>query len=119
MPNDIQRPCWLGGSCLGAECRGPRFGSLGTFLFPEPFPKRANLFWGGWNPTCIASSSIFCHRTGPEACELVLWTKIKTDFGSIFGPGTAPGRSGEASEGRSGLPGAGKRARSSGLQRIG
>ena len=56
------------------------------------------------------------HRSrNVRTCSL---TEIETGFGSIFCPGTALGRSRDASGGRSGLPGAGKRAGSSGLQRI-
>ena len=50
--------------------------------------------------------------------EPVLNTEIETDFGHIYGSETALGRSQAASGGLSGLPGAGKWAPSSGLQRI-
>ena len=70
-------------------------------------------------PSWIACWSIFGYRTVPEMGEPDFSTEIDTDFGSIVGSGTALGRSRDASGGGSGLPGAGKRARSSGLQQIG
>ena len=65
-----------------------------TFSVPEPF-------WDGLGTPPAA---------GPG--------KTETDFGSIFGPGTVLERFGEIFGCWRCLPGAGKRARSSGLQRI-
>ena len=72
-------------------------------------PERA-WFW--------RDNTIFGRRTVPGMCEPDLSIDSENDFRSIFGPGAVPKRSRDASGGGRGLPEAGKRAPSSGLQRI-
>ena len=105
------RPCWLGRNCwagLSAVGRGsgakassavtatcePFFTHavwiVRQFPVTEPFPKRANC------------------SLGPKL----------TPIGPILSPGAAVRHFQNASRCRSGLPGAGKKAQSSGLQRI-
>ena len=97
--------------CSSTECQGPRPGGKTLNLMPHSRDVFSNLIR-------IASPSQSCHRTVPEACELIASTEIETDLGVILGPGAGVGRRKKVSWGRSGLPGAGKRARTSGLQRI-
>ena len=100
--------------CSSTECQGQRLGGK-TFL-KNLMPHSRDVFS---NLIRIASPSQSCHRTVPEACELIASTEIETDLGVILGPGAGVGRRKHVSWSRSGLPGAGKRARTSGLQRIG
>ena len=72
-------------------------------------PERA-WFW--------RENAIFGHRTVPGMCEPDLSVDSEDDFNFIFGPGAVLKRSRDASGGGGGLPEAGKRGPSSGLQRI-
>ena len=63
-------------------------------------------------------NATFGRRTVPGMCEPDLSIDSENDFKSIFGPGAVLKRSRDASGGGGGLPEAGKRAPSSGLQRI-
>ena len=56
-----------------AECRGPRFRGKGVLCSHGHL--RAVFYTRG-----LDRSSISCHRTVSEACELIPWTEIDTDW---------------------------------------
>ena len=79
------------------------------------FKSGGKLFYWGvfWR-----DNAIFGRRTVPGMCEPDLSIDNDNGFRSIFGPGPALKRSRDTSGNGGGLPEGGKRARSSGLERI-